>query len=356
MKKNLLTIIPLFVSIFSFSQPVTVTTADIVGVGKTIYQANDTLPAVSILPGGMGNQTWNFSALNNHYADTMLFMNPSLMPKASMFPSSNLGLQQGVASPAWVFLLNNSSGLYIIGQSGDLFGNGDTLAVVFSNNQRIVKFPANYNDIGSDTIVYQLTGAFISPGIDSLRIKHIGLSSYKIDAYGNLTTPLGTFSTLRQSEINHGHDSIFVHIPSPPMWAFAQESFDSSYVFRWWTNAPNVGFPLVEVTFDSTTMAAVSATWLLANPVNTAVTENSISNDAGIFPNPASDAVNFSMLNMNKAMIQVYDMNGNEIFSTPVMGTVTKFSTSAFANGIYLYRIVNADGKEMKNGKFIVNR
>ena len=95
--KKLATLLVVWSLAFNGMNAQTITSADFGSVGDSVFLGFDQTPGVSVGSAGTG-QTWNFTSLNTETLDTLFFLNPSVLPNASSFPSANLALasNQGV--------------------------------------------------------------------------------------------------------------------------------------------------------------------------------------------------------------------------------------------------------------------
>lgn len=90
------------------------------------------------------------------------------------------------------------------------------------------------------------------------------------------------------------------------------------------------------------------------NPAN----PNEIKNFSSVtlFPNPNngfySIGIPSAMLNSN---ITIYNILGQEVAKYALISTLSKLNLQGSASGVYVYRIVSAEGKEQGSGKFIIN-
>lgn len=74
-----------------------------------------------------------------------------------------------------------------------------------------------------------------------------------------------------------------------------------------------------------------------------------------VYPNPATDVVNFQVGNNEVSHINVFDMNGRLVSSMQVTGNVETLNTENIQNGIYYYQMMN--GEEMvATEKFVVSK
>ncbi len=192
--------------LFPFSQAqLTITQNDFASTGTIITMTDDTLPATLTLDQAGPNQTWDFSALNNHYTYQYHFINPASAPFASTFPTANLVID--VTGSGYFYYLNNTaSALTAVGQSGDFLDNGNAIAIRLNPADKILEFPATYQSTFSNTMNFDETIYYnmVVSGyqIDSVRMKSTQQKNSVIDAWGTVTTPEGAFQCIRQKTSN----------------------------------------------------------------------------------------------------------------------------------------------------------
>lgn len=74
-----------------------------------------------------------------------------------------------------------------------------------------------------------------------------------------------------------------------------------------------------------------------------------------VYPNPATDVVNFT-IEYNKAkMVKITDITGREVTTANFDINAAQVNVSTFKAGIYLYQIMDVDGNVIKSGKINVN-
>ena len=128
------------------------------------------------------------------------------------------------------------------------------------------------------------------PGLDSVRMVHTSWVTSIFDAYGNVTTPAGTYASVRQLYKDQTKDSVFVYcsdlagcvLPAglgtlPYEWSllsslitgllFSVDNPDTgtTYTYKWWANGE--GVPVAEVETDGPAGTALSAKYKLGNNV-----------------------------------------------------------------------------------------
>lgn len=290
-------------------------------------------------PGG-ANQTWDFSSLTIDNTDTLKFTNPNWLGSSAYFPGTNLGIYMGTMNGS-AYLQNTSGFLTVLGQAGDFFGNGDTVAMEFKpTGEKIMVWPSTYNTSFNDSIVLDETFDGSMFGADSVRVKSTILKNVVVDAWGSLITPLDTFNTLRVFHWAESTDSAWIYSAMGGGWMLIDNSVDTSYTYNWWTNDANIGFPLVEMDYDPATSSVLGISWLSSVPVQTASINSYVAENINIFPNPAQELVNVQLNPIHYHTIEVIDITGRLIFSTPVIDHVTRIDLKNNSTGTYIVRAI----------------
>lgn len=356
MKKSLLIISAFIVSTLGAKAQITITSADIASPLKLIQQAHDTMPTISIGSAGI-SQVWNMAALNTHTMDSLDFIYANWAPKFSQFPTSTAAVHF-TGNDAYAYVVNTSSSFTILGQSivMDFGGGPSDIVIKITPAQILCNFPATYLTTFNNNFTTNGTFFFGSSGIDSIRQKSVVTGTSTVDAWGNLTTPLGTYASLRFYEIKQQVDTTWFYIPALGGWqtsgAFApQASADSSKNYSWWANG--VGFPLVDVSVDYVTGAVNSVDWLKATPT-AGINEYTNAENVNVYPNPAQNHISFEVETSKIATIQIIDIAGHIIDSYSVSGGIATINTSNFANGSYTYALIGKDNAILNRGKFTI--
>ncbi|MDQ3048659.1 MAG: T9SS type A sorting domain-containing protein [Bacteroidota bacterium] len=349
MKKSLLVLSGIFTMVTGASAQITITTADVAAPFSIIYQATDTMPT-GITAGGAGaSQTWNMTALTQDFVDTLNFIPYSFAPNPK-FSSSNLVVKQGWEN-IFSYAVNNSSALTSLGVSGTVdFGGGpETYTAKNTPAEILMNFPGMFNGtyVNNYKTVVEPIYAGAAP-VDSFRQVSAVKKTVLIDAWGSLTTPLGTYSVLRVKETKVTNDTADAYLFGSWMNGI-QITADSSTNYTWWANG--IGFPLVTVRKDSSN-SVYEVQWLMSNPV-AGVNEFS-TEEAIIYPNPAQNELNFVLDTKEQVTIEVMDITGRKIRSVSVTGDRSVLNTSDFANGTYTYAIFGEQNQLMKRGKFAI--
>jgi hypothetical protein len=352
MKKSLL--LTLFaIGVIQANAQITITTADIAVPVKVIYQSTDST-STTLNAGSAGtNQTWNMASLADDVRDTLNFIPYNWAPN-STFSSSNLVVQQGSIG-VYLYLLNNASALSILGTHATLNFGATPITLNQINNpaEKIISFPYTYNSGFTNNYVTNTppfaTGAAIA-GVDSARMRSQVHKVAVVDAWGSITTPLGTFPVVRSKEYKVTHDTTDVHNSTFGIWIpNIQTTADSSATYTFWANS--VGFPLVTVNMDSAGVADIQ--WLRSIPA-VGINEYTSAVQTNVYPNPAQNEINVAVDPSMVSAVQIYDIMGKLVASFPISTDVTNVNTSGFANGAYTFSVIGKDKSVLTRGKFSI--
>jgi hypothetical protein len=337
---------------------ITITTADVATPTKVIMQATDTTPTISVGTPGTG-LTWNFSSLGTDKVDTITFRPFSAAPNPS-FSGANLAIQQGTQN-LYSYLINSASSLLNMGAAGivDAFGSPTPYKATNSPAEKLVVFPMTYsNNFVSDYVstVHPMPvsipfGPFT---IDSIRSKSTVHKTMLVDSWGALTTPLGTYNSLRAKEIMIKHDTSDAYIGALGGWQNGIDiKADSSANYVWWANS--IGFPIAQARMDSLGNVR-TVEWLQVLPMTVGINEYTFVTTVNVYPNPAQHQVNFTTDTKIAKTIEVYDLTGRKIDSFAVTSDISTIKTSGYANGSYIYELTGKDNSVLNRGKFTVSK
>lgn len=353
MKRTLLTA-ACIASAFCASAQITLTASDLGYVGLQIQQAHDTLPPTGIMPGPSGTgQTWNFGNVSQDFVDTLTFSNPAWTANGADFPSATVCIIDGSGANAYV--INTSSGATAVGFAADLLGTGTPVSATNTPPEILMNWPTTF---GSDFMQTFVTHAQFyygqDPGvgftIDSVRVNSTVTKIDSMNASGSLTTPLGTFNTLRVKEFRRQFDTIDIYV-QPFGWqnaAFTQ--MDSTLNYSWWANS--IGYMLMQFNMDIPNDTVSSIVWLKATPTNTGIDELA-AGEVPAYPNPASSSISFAA-GANAAYISIYDVTGRKLETLDVSSAITMADVSSFAEGAYFYAVYDKAGTLLNRSRFNV--
>ena len=365
-KKLLLLCFTSFSALTGFSQ-IVVEAIDFPQWGDSIYQGIDTLIPLSITPGSAGaDQTWDFSQLRTRQGSTLHFSDPSLVAGGDSFPSAFLAVEQ---FGGWGFADSANGTIEIIGFTGDFTGLGADMAVHFQDPQTIFTFPSTYLSSYMDTAIIdvkmeappELVAQSPIP-IDSIRFKRYTEIQSEIDGWGTVTTPLVSYAALRQFNIEHSIDSIWIYADLLGGWGLLPGQlvgFDNPRVtdlHRYNYIIKEIGYYAVSLTTNLND--SVERATFLSDPTlccfGAGVEETNIAEEFSIYPNPANDEFVISMNKTEKLYYAVFDITGKQVLAGNLNSNLTKVNTAVLADGLYICKVFSADGKHTGSQKISI--
>ncbi len=359
--KKIITTILAALFVFAMNAQITLTQADFGNKFFHCVQAHDTLvdsANVHIGSPSANSQTWNFTALHNNSTDTITFMDAATTSYASSFSNANIAFTQSNSPGTYNFLNSTTSGVNAIGQGidhGNITLTTPNEAVILNTPQTYMPFPSTLNSTFSGnchtTIVIDTSFTYLAFNIDTVHDLHFITYSSVIDAWGTVTTPLGTFPCVRQKYTEKTIDSIYVHAALLG-WIYGTITIvDSTLSYRWYAN--NQGYPIVEINMNKTQTWDSSANWILNSSAGLPGIDFA-GTSVSIYPNPASTEINVVKGFDKTITVVIYDLLGNKITEQILTDNFSKISTATYPSGLYTYRIFDGNKTAISNGKLSI--
>ena len=349
MKKNYFLLFLMMTSLISMAQ-ITITNDDFIPLNSTLVIAYDTLPDASIVPGSGGaNQSWDFSNVAAHDVDTMLTVSPGQTPLVEFFPESNYASYQ-TGDSVYIYFNRSSDKVQLLGVG---FTGSDAIIPImnYTPPETLLDFPVNFGDDYTQTFYTDNTMVSPNPelGYDSIRFKSTTVSRTTVDAYGNITTPLGSFESLRSKDYQIQYDSVWAMVFGN--WVAVSVTVDTSISYSWWTNDQSIGFMLFSIDMDMESNGVSDVTFL-QNSIQS-VKENSVAS-AELFPNPSSDLLNIEFDNSITGQLTIFNQAGQMVTDIEVSNQRNlQLSVSSFSTGVYIYKVNSSRGAVLYQGKFL---
>jgi hypothetical protein len=354
--KNFLLSISALAIVFSASAQITITQSDMAPLFTMARVANDTSPTVGAGNPGT-NQTYNLSALANDSIDTLTFSLPQFTPNGNLYPNSNRVIIQGTNGQfGSIYCTQSATSLQMDGVVADP-GIGQPVNLKDSLFETTVTFPSTLNTSFSNNLVTHAKFYYgQDPGLgftlDSIQIRSHVIKNSMIDGWGNVTTPAGTYACLRQNVTRQNTDSIWgYNALILGGWAYLFSQMDSNRVYTYWASA--IGYPVAQLTDRQEQGIITSGEYLMTTAI-AGVTEHSNASLISVYPNPATENINFVTKANTISEIEIYDITGKIISSSEVINDNTTVNVSDFASGMYFYRAIDANGNVIDRGKFNV--
>ncbi len=329
MRNFLHLIIAVFIG-FSLNAQITINSNNIVDVGDEVYQAFDTIPDATIVPGSAGaSQVWDFSALVIYTRDTMAFVSPASTPYDTAFVGDNVAMFMSEEN-AWAYLNKSTSNLEMMGIVGDLFETG-MVAIEFNPGETIIQFPFTYLNSFNDNSQWEIV-------IDTIKMIQILDKFVEADAWGSMTTPLGTYEVLRIFSTRIETQEIY--FDSLGNWVLYHTSADTSYNYEWWTDDVAMKFPLASFSWDIDSMSVDGEVEFLEN-IAISVPEINAEN-ISIYPNPTNGKFLIQAEGIER--VEIMDMQGRTVNQFTINNTQCTVNLSDNPKGIYFIKLTTDKG------------
>jgi len=334
---------------------ITITWQDFPGVGDVWVSFNDNRVNVhTITPPAPGLQSWDYSAAFLISDTTALhFIAPSATPAgwAAAFPNATHAVylpQDSIAQ----FFIGQIDGFYLDGLYTGTQGSPFT-SINLNPNQLIHPTPFTYNSTRTDNSLATIDIP-ANPPAPGTRVKRYTMAGFLSDAWGSLITPAGVYvSTIRVRQQSVSIDSTFIDLLGTGVYTFVQTSgpSDTTTTYSWFKNGP--GSLLMTIDVNGTTGQTDGASYYMYSAVG--IPDQNEIEEVTAYPNPASENINFKIDGNKIVEIRIFNVSGQLIRTENVKGiNQLRMSINAFSQGIYSFRMMDADGNVIKNGKFTI--
>ena len=315
---------------------ITLTQSDMPQIGSVYITISDTAPTVS--PGSAGpNQTWDLRAIKNATAETTFCVTPSSTPYSADFPSSNLAVYFRAGGDT-TFEYSNSSSSSLLTLGNIVAEPAGTYLVTISPGITTIPLPATYLTHWIDS-----TTNVATDNVGSIMVKqisHLAISD-TVDGWGTVITPAGSFSALREKQIQTiVSDSLFSYSATSKTWTLISATAGgiTGESFLW--GAASKGQPVASLDLDSLGGVTRAARYLgspnagISQPIRTSAAQiNWISRTNYV-----------TIATPHGSEITVLNMQGRIIRNIAASGDKTTVNISSFHSGTYFFK-VNAETK-----------
>jgi len=287
---------------------ITITQSDFVVAGDIIYQASDTNCTTPPGPAG-ASQTWNLSTIQNHQVDTSWFLNPAGQPGAALFPAATIVQKMGDGTGSYFYAFYQMTSTYV-----DLLGiSSGAFNLVYDVPYRQAVFPSTYNTAFTGTAKFHFGYAYPVPPYDSGKSVTTIDYEIKMDAWGDVTTPTGTYASLRQRVATNQKDSTFLRNATTNQWVWDGSAptvtIDTGHT--WVSQNKKFNVASVDLNAPGSTPAG-SCSYLLS--VVAGVNETQAAYGLKVYPNPFStDAMLECKQALNQGSLSILNAVGQEV-------------------------------------------
>jgi hypothetical protein len=322
----------------NISAQIQITSVDMPMVGDEIVRYLDTLPVFT--PGGAGpDQSWDFSAAVQDIEQVNTFVDPATTPDGDQFGSSNLAWTTDGSN--YSFVTNSTGELALDGFSGDPLGDGTfTVVAPFDPTMTLHQLPRQYNTAFADDFGFDITIDGSGFGLYQARIREVATVNDTTDAFGSITTPVGTYDCIRSRSTTIRIDSIFAQLVEILPMTFLFANVDTTVTYAW--HAVETKLPVAEMVLDSSG-GALNFTWSSIEPTSTGLTQAPTSDEFRLFPQPAADHV-FISSDAPWHSVSVLDMNGREVVRMERVARNEALDISMLPSGAFVLTAVGPQG------------
>ena len=358
MIKKLLPVILSVVALTAFAQsPITIDVTDMVQIGDEVPRKSDTMTVITG-PGPAGaNQAWTMTSISSNPAyildETTSVVTVGSTPYSSQFSSSNIALTNDDIS--YVYMNQNASTLTTQGGAGDLLMTGSIIVAPLNPDLKLHNFPRTYQSSFTDTYATDVTIDGSDFSVYQVRYKRVGTMKDTTDGWGTLTTPAGTYNTIRVKHTDYSRDTIWYKLLSFTPWTVLSNKIDTTYSYQWLGN--DMKLAVAELNYDSLDQPKTFK-WTLIPPLSVGVNEQ-MELKAETFPNPAADQVNLRLGNEIEAgeyFFCLYDVTGKMLLQEKINGSASAtytFSVNDLATGLYTWQL--SDRMQVRKGSGKLN-
>ncbi|TVQ78542.1 MAG: hypothetical protein EA358_04935, partial [Flavobacteriales bacterium] len=226
------------------------------------------------------NQTWNYASLQDNFTRQFFYTPAQWHSGNQFFPNAAFAHE---ISGETMFLNVNDSAYDILGFYADPFFTGNLNPYPLTPSKRELAFPMFYGQTWQNTSSEIATDYDIM-NADSLISAITTFRTATIDAWGTVTTPLGTFEALRL----HTFDSIIITITIYKNGSIVstQNDLDKIHQYSFYSNNPNAKYYLVKYRYEPQFNEIFKLEWQKSSPV-LSLTSLGAQSDFDIYPNPA---------------------------------------------------------------------
>jgi len=315
---------------------ITLDQGDMPSVGDYIPRKSDTMTVLAG-PGGSGpNQTWNFTATSNYViTENTSVVSVASTPNGNQFGNSNMAMTNDNAS--YLYFNKSAQSFTTQGFSGDLLGSG-IINAVFNPDLTLHQFPRTFGSSFNDSYVIDVIvpGAAFNPLVSQIRFKRSSMVHDTTDAWGQITTPHGTYDVLRIHTTDAFTDSIWALPIFPPTWSLVSTSSDVSNSYSWVGKGGKLA--IAEMSFD-TLGAPKIFKWTELPGIGVGLEESEFTR-LEVYPNPCGDAITVSVdVEQIGEAYAVFDPLGKRMLEGTVCTEVQPIRMDNLPSGNYILRI-----------------
>jgi hypothetical protein len=345
-------------------------------IGDTLRTITDNMPTGVTITAPGGNQSWNFTSLQNSFSQERAVGDPAGGTSSGSYPTANILLDQVAGGEG--YYLSSSTQFAILGYAGtDPLGQGFEVNAPFLPPYVERWAPLNFFDlknhesaltiaIAADDIPGNIfDGLPITP--DSIRVRVATTRTDLVDAWGTLSIPGGEYDILREKRTEYRDirlDAKFGPFPWADITDLALDALpieelgtDTIVTYSFWSgdakeaiaviNADPSGTQVESVTFKDNGVVSSNNNVIVSNP------------SFSVYPNPAIVHTSFEFNNIpaGNYTMDVYNLAGRSIWKENYRMNghhIANFNVTRLKKGMYLCVLSNDKGERISVKRLLV--
>jgi len=345
---------------------ITLTVSDLASPGDVVIE--NSITNANEIPDTGSMQNYNFQTITGiGSADTINFVNAASTPFATSIPASNLVSKVG---DSYTYYQKDVTGFYLSGLvvptadfPVDL--NFEYAPLNFVQKMPILSFPATYgmNQIAQTTTKFEfpfdtvITLGFVQATVSRVRINGTIKDTSKIDGFGQVQLPGGTFNCLRNIQtlkISFKAEVFASIFGLTPNWIEYSEPIRDITVKQvlLWANAKKS--PIATFTLDSNGVVLNSSVQKIFLTNNRSIFSAQPEFEFTPYPNPAAEVLLFNS-EKNLKSLKIFSLEGKKIFDVNLTSAQKTIQLEKIGNGIYWIEAEASQGIIARK-KLIINK
>lgn len=291
-------------------------------------------------PGASGaNVIWDFSVMDTEYIVDYVVINPEGAGGSEFFSESTMCWRMAIAGVNVVYAYYSFDDGTMIEYGHYSESEGTIVENINTDPINLFKFPINYQDTESSTYAGSMSI------VDLMEWDFEGTRSYVVDAYGSITTPLGSFENALRVKVST--------VSTTSMGLI--ETHNTEYI--WFV--PEYPYPIFVISIDESYYLGqfldveYYSTYLSAYSVASGIADRSVPT-LNLYPNPAQSQITVQSDFEGQAMLHIYTLDGRKVGQHTVRNSET-INVSNYTPGLYIAEL-HSKGSVHSRVRFVVSK
>ena len=374
MKRKLLLLLGCLYLLSTLPAQVTVTNVSFPAIGDTLISTIDAMPTIDLLSPNVEN-TWDFTSLAGITQETIILA-ASAGEFSGEFPGADQLIGSVESNGEFYFKVTNNTyeAMGYVGPDPADFGINILAKLLPTSVER--RSPMNFFDVNTDESNIQVTlSADLIPGgildtfflfPDSIRFRISTERLDKVDAWGTLHIPGGSYEVLREYRLQEQETrlDVLVGLGSLAEWYDVTDALgldflgiDTTITYNFFSN--DAKEPIAVVTVDNVTDDPISVRYKSNNAATSSRYLDKGRADMFAYPNPAVNDVRFDFINLptDTYDLKIYNILGVEVLRNRYHinnSRTVKLDLSFMRKGTYLYSLLDSKGKPVTTKRLVI--